>query len=243
MKTLLFTIAILGFVQIHSQSSHLKVAAFTGDTCQQGDTIDLEGEIYNPTKESVQLIKNKESSLLSDLLGGTKIKPGERIKFNIAYNTIGKYGDVSGSERIRTSDGKWGCSFHWKVYVKADKMPEIEFDEVIITRDSIPRGGDGLFEYHFTNTGNLPLIITRVNTSCGCLVPSFSRDPILPGEKGIIKGRYDTKRIGPINKSMTIRSNAEHPIVVVRLKGSVFVTKEWMKEYKEMQLNRGGVEY
>jgi len=243
MKLIVLTILLSAGASLIAQSNNLKISSFSGDTCQQGDVIELSGEIYNPTNEVVQLLADNSNSLLNAALAGREIASGEHMKFKFPFDTKGKYGDVSGSERIRSSDRKWGYSFHWKVYVKADKMPKMTFDEVLVTRDSIPRGGDGLFEYHFTNTGNLPLIINRVNSSCGCLVPSYDREPIMPGEKGVIKGHYDTKRIGPINKSLTIRSNAEHPVIVVRLKGSVFASKEWIEEQKILRLKRQGVRY
>ena len=81
--------------------------------------------------------------------------------------------------------------------------------------------GNGNFDYRFTNTGKMPLIISTVKTSCGCLVASRPKEPILPGESGIIRAKYDTKRIGPVNKSITVTSNASQPRIVLRVKGMV----------------------
>ena len=82
--------------------------------------------------------------------------------------------------------------------------------------------GDASTEFKFTNIGTEPLIISRAKGSCGCLVPSWPREPIQPGQTGIIKVKYDSKRIGPINKSVTIVSNASnHPTKVIRIKGMI----------------------
>jgi len=52
----------------------------------------------------------------------------------------------------------------------------------------------------------------------------------------MIKGKYDTKRVGTISKSLSIESNAKRPNVVVRLKGLVYPTEEWVEKQKQLQL-------
>ncbi|PCJ83045.1 MAG: hypothetical protein COA57_12175 [Flavobacteriales bacterium] len=77
-------------------------------------------------------------------------------------------------------------------------------------------------EFKFTNTGTEPLIISNARGSCGCTVPQWPREPIKPGESASIKVRYDAKRVGPINKSVTIASNAGNtPSKVIRIKGLI----------------------
>ena len=76
--------------------------------------------------------------------------------------------------------------------------------------------------FKFTNTGTEPLIISNARGSCGCTVPSWPKTPIKPGESAAIKVKYDSKRIGPINKSVTITSNASNePNSVIRIKGAI----------------------
>lgn len=67
--------------------------------------------------------------------------------------------------------------------------------------------GDGTRELKFKNTGNEPLIITNAKGSCGCTVPDWPKEPIMPGQTGVIKIKYDTSRSGSINKSVTITTN------------------------------------
>jgi hypothetical protein len=68
------------------------------------------------------------------------------------------------------------------------------------------------------------LVISNAKGSCGCTVPEWPKEPIAPGASASIKVKYDTKRPGAINKSVTITSNAvnvEGGIVTVRIKGEV----------------------
>lgn len=87
---------------------------------------------------------------------------------------------------------------------------------------SIAYGSDGTCEFIVTNTGSAPLTMTRCKGSCGCTVPKCEKAPINPGETSIVTVKYDTKRPGQINKSVTITSNAvNEPTLVLRIKGNV----------------------
>lgn len=97
----------------------------------------------------------------------------------------------------------------------------ITFDKVIHDYGMINKGDNGKCEFKFTNTGKEPLILSRPRSNCGCTVPTWPREPILPGKSGIITVVYDTKRFGPINKSVTVFSNAKNNAVVLRIKGTV----------------------
>lgn len=100
--------------------------------------------------------------------------------------------------------------------------PEIEFQKVVHDYGEIPYNGNGECEFKFTNTGNEPLIIQKPKSSCGCTVPSWPKEPILPGESDVIKVTYKTTRVGSINKSVTVTSNAiKNGTVVLRIKGKV----------------------
>lgn len=99
--------------------------------------------------------------------------------------------------------------------------PQIKFEKEVIDYGTIDKGANGEREFQFTNTGKEPLIITNAKGSCGCTVPSWPREPIAPGEEAVIKVKYDTQRVGPINKSVTVNSNAATPVKVLRIKGTV----------------------
>ena len=86
----------------------------------------------------------------------------------------------------------------------------------------------GLRTFEFTNTGDAPLIITDAKSTCGCTVPSFSREPILPGKTGKIDVKYNMNP-GTIRKTITLETNATNYAegkVAIKIKGEVVVKKE-----------------
>ena len=95
---------------------------------------------------------------------------------------------------------------------------EISFDKSTHDYGQIEQSANGECIFVFTNTGNKPLKITNAKGSCGCTVPQWPREEIAPGATGEIKVRYDTKRIGVINKSVTIQSNAMNTDNITRSK-------------------------
>jgi hypothetical protein len=107
------------------------------------------------------------------------------------------------------------------LYAQDKKVAKIEFKTEIIDYGTIEKGADGVRVFEFTNTGNAPLIISNVKSTCGCTVPKKPKDPIMPGETGEIEVKYDTKRVNPIRKTITVISNAERPTVALKIKGLV----------------------
>ncbi|UTW65649.1 DUF1573 domain-containing protein [bacterium SCSIO 12643] len=100
--------------------------------------------------------------------------------------------------------------------------PEITFEKDVHDFGKIKQYGNATTEFVFTNTGNAPLIISNAKGSCGCTVPTWPREPIAPGATAVIKVKYDSKRVGPINKSVTITSNATNaPTKVIRITGNI----------------------
>jgi len=80
-------------------------------------------------------------------------------------------------------------------------------------------------EYKFKNTGNKPIIISEVKKSCGCTVPTWPEQPIMPGEEAVIKATYNAKNPGAFNKTITVVSNAEENYIYLRLKGKVIAAE------------------
>ena len=98
---------------------------------------------------------------------------------------------------------------------------EISFEKEVHDYGFMEQNGNGQCEFVFTNTGTEPLLITNARGSCGCTVPDWPREPIAPGASSAIKVKYDTKRLGLINKSVTITSNAETSTKIIRIKGEI----------------------
>ena len=85
----------------------------------------------------------------------------------------------------------------------------IEFMDTLIEFGQIKFGGDGDREFVFTNTGEAPLLLTHVRSTCGCTIPEWSKEPVNPGDTGRIKVIYDTHRVGRFRKSVYVYSNAK----------------------------------
>jgi len=102
-----------------------------------------------------------------------------------------------------------------------EKVAKIEFKTDVIDYGTIEKGADGVRTFEFTNTGDAPLIISKVSSTCGCTVPKKPKGPILPGETGEIAVKYDTNRVMPIRKTITVLSNAITPTVALKIKGNV----------------------
>ncbi len=102
-----------------------------------------------------------------------------------------------------------------------EKKAEITFDSETVDYGEVAYGADGVRKFEFTNTGNDVLIVARVYSTCGCTIPKKPENPIQPGEKGVIEVKYDTKRPGPIRKTITVYSNASEIPQSLKIKGTV----------------------
>ncbi len=112
--------------------------------------------------------------------------------------------------------GLLGFSLHAQ-----EKHAKIEFKTETVDYGNVAKGSDGVRVFEFTNTGDAPLIISKVSSTCGCTIPKKPEDPIMPGKSGEIQVKYDTNRVGPIRKAITVTSNADTPTKVLKIKGEV----------------------
>ena len=102
-----------------------------------------------------------------------------------------------------------------------DSGPKMTFDQTTIHYGDIEQNSDPLRVFNFVNDGNSPLIIKGAKGSCGCTVPRYPKEPIMPGESAVIEVRYDTKRIGPFNKSIRLTTNVQEQPIMLYIKGKV----------------------
>ncbi len=103
----------------------------------------------------------------------------------------------------------------------ADTTLVINFASTVHDYGTIEQGSDGSYEFKFTNEGKTPLILSNVRSSCGCTVPSWTKEPVAPGSEGAIKVVYNTNSIGSFSKTITVTSNAKNSQVVLQIKGNV----------------------
>lgn len=91
------------------------------------------------------------------------------------------------------------------------KSPHISFAETSKSFGDIKQGETVSHTFTFKNTGKEPLIISSVQTTCGCTVANYTKDPILPGKTGEIKASFNsTGKFGGQNKVITVLSNADN---------------------------------
>ena len=108
----------------------------------------------------------------------------------------------------------------------AQSGPKIDFaakDNTIDYGTISKKSDNGIRSFKFTNTGDAPLIITDVLSTCGCTVPIKPSEPIMPGKTGKIDVKYNMT-LGPIRKTLTVESNAvnyDGGRIALKIKGEV----------------------
>lgn len=104
----------------------------------------------------------------------------------------------------------------------AQAQGNFKFKEETFDFGNIKEGPQATHTFEFTNTGDQPIIISNAQASCGCTTPDWTKEPIMPKGKGMIKATYNTEgRAGAFNKSITITSNAIESNKVIFIKGTV----------------------
>jgi hypothetical protein len=106
------------------------------------------------------------------------------------------------------------------VFSAKTNAQELKFDELVHDFGTIKEElGSVTHAFKFTNAGDKPLVITRVQASCGCTTPGWTKEPVQPGETGEVLATYRTSS-GPFNKSLTVTA-AGLPNVILHIKGNV----------------------
>lgn len=97
--------------------------------------------------------------------------------------------------------------------------------------------GPAIYEFEFTNKGSAPLVISYVKASCGCTTPGWSKEPVLPGEKGFVKAQYNPRnRPGNFRKSLTITTNGEPSVVHAYIRGKVLPRVKSLEEQMSLKI-------
>lgn len=101
---------------------------------------------------------------------------------------------------------------------------DIKFEATTHDFGKFREGTQAMHEFVFVNTGQVPLVLSNVQPSCGCTTPEWSRAPIAPGSKGKIKAVFNSyARPGTFQKYITVKSNAASGDVELIIKGVVEV--------------------
>ena len=111
-----------------------------------------------------------------------------------------------------------------------EKYAEIKFDTLTYNFGQFSEADPVVrCSFAFTNTGDAPLIIHQAIASCGCTVPTYTKDPIRPGERGQVDVTYNGqgKFPGHFRKTITVRTNAkENSTVRLFIEGEMLAVEE-----------------
>jgi len=111
--------------------------------------------------------------------------------------------------------------------IKEVAMPKIEVDTDVYNFTEITQGESVSAEFVLRNIGDAPLLIRSAKGSCGCTVPQWPKEPVLEGEKAIIKVTFNSAgRKGNQNKTVTLITNAIPSTKVLTIKGNVIVPEK-----------------
>lgn len=102
---------------------------------------------------------------------------------------------------IKSSQVKWGAELH-------------DFGE-------IPQNIPVSVQFELENTGNAPLLIIKVEASCGCSYAEYQKSPIMPGAKATVGVTFDAKSLGKFSKSLTVTLNDGNQPYTLRFSGTV----------------------
>lgn len=111
--------------------------------------------------------------------------------------------------------------------VTAATVPVADAAVMTFEKDSynfgtITQGEKVYYSYKFKNTGKSPLIVLNATATCGCTVPEVPKEPVKPGEEGVIKVVFDSNgKQGVQDKAITVTSNAQPTIAQLHLTGEV----------------------
>ena len=130
-------------------------------------------------------------SLIAIITATISLSFAQDIKFELYQ------GEKAGASDLATADEQSGA-----------KISQTGTDATNWNYGTIEQSSTGVRFFKFKNTGAAPLVISAAKGSCGCTVPSYPKEPIMPGEVGYIKVKYDTKRIGAYTKYVTLTTNA-----------------------------------
>lgn len=110
------------------------------------------------------------------------------------------------------------------ISMAASAQALIKFDEVTHDFGKFPSTKpEQVWNFTFTNAGDKPLKINQAVASCGCTVPTYPKEPILPGQKGVITVKYNGKNMMPsrFKKSITVRTNGSVELTRLYITGEM----------------------
>ena len=212
------------FIELMNNTGSLESSKVKVETVNRGETALFSAKVYNSGSTAVRIKSKYKTHGTVTCLSKVplKIGPKEEVVLDFEIETEGLLNYYQGKYVFETNeDGKWPkLEIAYEGELISEGQASIKFDSLVMTAHRL-KGEALTYEFWYENNGDEPLIISTCKGSCGCVVPSCSKEPLMPGERDVIKVKYDTKRVGPINKSVTVSTNAAQQSIVLRIKGMV----------------------
>jgi len=117
------------------------------------------------------------------------------------------------------------ASSYYSGPINNNPKPNIEWDKTSHDFGKIPQNIPVTITFEFKNVGITPVIINSVKAQCGCTATDYTNEPIKPGKKGSISGKFDARKIGYFGKTITVKFEGSDEDVVLTLKGTVEAKK------------------
>lgn len=97
----------------------------------------------------------------------------------------------------------------------------VQWDKDVHDFGQVAQNSPVSVDFNFTNTGNVPMLITEVKTSCGCTATNYPKAAIEPGATASITVNYNAKAAGSFNKTVMVYANTEEKVKKLQIKGMV----------------------
>lgn len=226
--TLTFLLCVCASFFLNAQTDSTAVIRFTHTDYSCGNVIQgtvAEHKFHFVNAGNAPLIINVvyQGMYVPDGFRKEPVAPGDSGFVLVRFDTHTKAGAFSKTASVLSNSKGGAVVLHLNGTIITDKKGSlISFDTTTFWFDEIEQGTDVNGTFSFTNTGKGPLVISDIICSCGCLAPNYSKDTVLPGDKGVIKIRFATAgKMGPQDKICTVRSNSREGDVVLHLRGHV----------------------
>ena len=96
------------------------------------------------------------------------------------------------------------------------KAPVVKWSKESFDFGKIKQNKPVTVEFEVTNVGNAPLLLVKVEPACNCTTSDYTKSPIMPGQKGIVKVSFDAKNLGNFSKSVNVTTNAKESLTIIK---------------------------
>ncbi len=169
-------------------------------------------------EEEVSNMKLKIQTVPSNTSGSTTIPNGTTNNQGVSAITLDQSNNMNLNANGQTNPTSM---------VPTGPTTSIKFAKDVHSFGTVQEESENMYSFTFTNTGKEPLIIQDAKGSCGCTVPNYPKQPIMPGKTGTIDVKFTPYKgqIGPAEKTVTVTANTEPSATIVKIQANVVEKK------------------